>query len=159
MRLHQRAAIRLAAAIAGSDRAADAAQEGFIRAHHSLQRFDATRPFRPWLLRIIANAAKNEVRSSARHLRLADRARETHIELALPADPAVRSEDRRALIDALSALSVDDRQVIALRWFEEMNEAEIAEVLGVRRGTVKSRLHRAMARLRAELGPREDDDG
>lgn len=146
--------MRLAATIAGSDLAVDAAQEGFARAHRSLHRFDPRRPFRPWLLRIVANAAKNEVRSSARHLRLAGRAASVRIELATDDDPVERGESRQELIDALARLSVDDRTVIALRWFEEMSEADMAEVLGVRPGTVKSRLSRAMGRLRSELeGP------
>lgn len=129
-----------------------------MRAHRSLHRFDADRPFRPWLLRIVANAAKNELRSSARHLRLAERARAVVIDLAPPADPAIRAEERQALVEALSSLSVDDRGIIALRWFDDMSESEIADVLGIRRGTVKSRLSRAMARLRGALTTEVDDD-
>lgn len=129
-----------------------------MRAHRSLHRFDADRPFRPWLLRIVANAAKNELRSSARHLRLAERAHAVVIDLAPPADPAIRAEERQALVEALSSLSVDDRGIIALRWFDDMSESEIADVLGIRRGTVKSRLSRAMARLRGALTTEVDDD-
>ncbi|GJM38176.1 MAG: hypothetical protein DHS20C19_15430 [Acidimicrobiales bacterium] len=87
-----------------------------------------------------------------RHLRLVGRAGSVRIDLATSEDPVVREETRTELIDALGRLSVDDRTIIALRWFEEMSEADMAEVLDVRPGTVKSRLHRAMARLRAELG-------
>lgn len=148
--------MRLAATIAGSTLAADAAQEGFVRAHRALHRFDHRRPFRPWLLRIVANAAKNEVRTSARHRRLAGRAASVRIELTSTDDPVERDESRRELLDALGRLSVDDRTVIALRWFEEMGEADMAEVLAVRPGTVKSRLSRAMGRLRSELGGGDD---
>jgi len=151
VRRHQRAAIRIATTIAGSDRAADAAQEGFLRAHRSLGRFDASRPFLPWLLHIVANAAKNEVRSAVRHQRLAARACEFRIDVAPTDDPAVLSEERDQLAAAIARLSVDDRLVVALRWFEEMTESEMAEVLGVRPGTVKSRLNRAMTRLRSIL--------
>ncbi len=151
VRRHQRAAIRIATSIAGSDRAADAAQEGFLRAHRSLGRFDPSRPFLPWLLHIVANAAKNEVRSSLRHQRLAVRAYEFRIDVAPTVDPAVRSEERDQLAAAIARLSVDDRLVVALRWFEDMTESEMAEVLGVRPGTVKSRLNRAMTRLRSTL--------
>jgi RNA polymerase sigma factor (sigma-70 family) len=91
------------------------------------------------------------VRSSARHLRLAARAREVRIDVAPADDPAVRSEQREELVAAITRLSVDDRLVVALRWFEEMSECEMAEVLGVRPGTVKSRLNRAMTRLRSTL--------
>jgi RNA polymerase sigma-70 factor, ECF subfamily len=151
VRRHQRAAIRVAATIAGSDRAADAAQEGFLRAHRSLNRFDPRRPFRPWLLRIVANAAKNEVRSNIRHRRLAERALILRVVPAAPDDPAVQAEERDLLRAALARLSADDRLVLGLRWFEEMSEAEMAVVIGVRPGTVKSRLHRALRRLRTEL--------
>lgn len=106
----------------------------------------------------MANAAKNEVRSSVRHLRLAARAGELRIELAASIDTAVREEERRELIEALMSLTVDDRMIISLRWFEDLSEAELAEVMGVRPGTVKSRLHRAMGRLRAALGSRETQD-
>lgn len=91
------------------------------------------------------------MRSSARHLRLAARAREFSIDVAPTDDPAVRSEERDQLVAAITRLSVDDRLVVALRWFEEMSESEMAEVLGVRPGTVKSRLNRAMTRLRSTL--------
>jgi len=158
VRRHQRAAIRVAATIAGSDRAADAAQEGFLRAHRSLNRFDPRRPFRPWLLRIVANAAKNEIRSNTRHRRLAERAHILRIEPAEPDDPAVQAEERDLLRAALARLSADDRLVLGLRWFEEMSEAEMAVVIGVRPGTVKSRLHRALRRLRTELVNRGDTD-
>lgn len=151
VRRYQGAAIRVAAMIAGSDRAADAAQEGFLRAHRSLGRFDPTRPFRPWLLHVVANAAKNELRSSARHRRLEARAREFRLDVTPVDDPVVRSEEREQLVAAIARLSVDDRLVVALRWFEELSEFEMAEVLGVRPGTVKSRLHRAMTRLRSML--------
>lgn len=69
----------------------------------------------------------------------------------------MRREQREELVDGLNRLSVDDRLVIALRWFEEMNEAEMAVVLGVRPGTVKSRLSRAMARLRTALVEEAED--
>lgn len=158
MRLHQRAAVRLAATIAGTDRAADAAQEGFLKAHRALDQFDPRRPFRPWLLRIVANAAKNEVRSSTRHLRLAARANEVRVELTPPSDPAVQAEERRRLLDALTSLSIGDRTIISLRWFEELSEAELAQAMNIRPGTVKSRLHRAMGRLRAALESTETND-
>ena len=67
------------------------------------------------------------------------------------ADPAIVREDRDQLATALSRLGSSDRLVLALRWFEDLAESEIAEALGVRPGTVKSRLHRAMRRLRVEL--------
>ena len=129
-----------------------------MRAHRSLHRFDPDRPFRPWLLRIVANSAKNEIRSSARHLRLTERARRGLVELEPPTDPAVLDDRRRVLVTAINTLSLDDRMIICLRWFDDLSEVEIADVLDVRRGTVKSRLSRAMGRLRDALESPEDHD-
>lgn len=159
MRRHQRAALRVATAVAGHSRAADAAQEGFVRAFRSLDGFDPERPFRSWLLRIVANAAKNEIRSMDRHHRI-----EMKLNTLTPipndtvdaGELAVAGERRAALAAALARLRHDDRLILALRWFEDLREAEIAEVLEVAPGTVKSRLSRAMGRLRAELA--EDHD-
>ena len=67
-------------------------------------------------------------------------------------------EDRRRVVDAMNRLASGDRLVIALRHFEEMSEREMAETLDCRVGTVKSRLSRAMARLRTELDGTEVDD-
>ncbi len=151
VRRHQRAALRVATVVAGQDRAADAAQEGFVRAYRSIAGFDAERPFRPWLLRVVANAAKNEVRRAARHERVDLKVRAMAVVPEDGPDPAVTREQHDRLTSALSRLAPADRLVLALRWFEDMGEQEMAEVLAVRRGTVKSRLHRAMQRLRREL--------
>jgi RNA polymerase sigma factor (sigma-70 family) len=156
VRRHEAAAIRIASVVGGSQGAEDAVQEGFVRAFRALDRFDTSREFRPWLLRIVANAAKNRVRSDRRHERLRDR----HI--ALRPDPAgtgdgdasdtvVAAERRDVVAAAVGRLPVGDRIVIGYRWFEGMSERDMAIALGVRPGTVKSRLSRAMARLRAEL--------
>jgi RNA polymerase sigma-70 factor (ECF subfamily) len=66
-------------------------------------------------------------------------------------------ERRRELLDAINRLGADDRLVIALRWFLELNEEEMAGVLNCPRGTVKSRLSRATTRLRAVIGEGGDD--
>ena len=151
VRRHQRAALQVATAVAGSSRAADAAQEGFVRAFRKLHQFDDTRgAFRPWLLRIVANAARNELRRLDRHRRIDM----TVAALAVAGpedDPGAALARRQALGAAMASLSADDRLVLGLRWWAELTEAEMADVLDVAPGTVKSRLSRAMARLRAEL--------
>ncbi len=151
VRTYQRAALRVATVVAGPDRAADAAQEGFVRAYRSIGSFDVGRPFRPWLLRVVANAAKNEVRRASRHERVDLKVRAMAVVTDDAPDPAVTREQNAQLAGALARLAPADRLVLALRWFEDMSEQEMAEALGVRRGTVKSRLHRAMQRLRREL--------
>jgi RNA polymerase sigma-70 factor (ECF subfamily) len=151
VRRHQRAALRVAA-IAGAD-AEDAAQEGFVRAHAALHRFREGEPFRPWLLRIVANTARNRVRTSGRQRALALRAgARSTVGAEGPAEVVVGREQSERLVAALNRLGPKDRLVLAYRWFEGMSETEMAVALGCRPGTVKSRLSRAMARLRIELG-------
>ena len=155
VRRHEAMAVRVASVVCGSGGAEDAAQEGFVRAYRSLHRFDTRRPFRPWLARIVANVAKNRVRSEQRHLQLALREPGTGTAPVVAADAAIAAERRAVLADALGRLPERDRLVLVYRWFEDMTEREIADALGVRPGTVKSRLSRAMARLRTELSDRE----
>lgn len=144
--------------MAGSSRAADAAQEGFVRAFRKLHQFDESRgAFRSWLLHIVANAARNELRRLDRHRRI-DMTVASLAVVGPDHDPGVSLARREELATAIAALSVDDRLVLGLRWWAELTEAEMAEVLDVARGTVKSRLSRAMNRLRAELGEEGDDD-
>ena len=159
VRRHQRAAVRLAAAICG-DRTdgEDAAQEAVIKAHRSLHRFRSGADFRPWLLRIVANTAKNTVRGRSRRQALAVRAaRDGEDEADGPSDQVLFAHDLARVAEALALLREADRTVIALRYFAELSEREMADVLGRRPGTVKSRLSRALARLRSELedGPHD----
>jgi RNA polymerase sigma-70 factor (ECF subfamily) len=156
VRRYEATAVRVASAVCGSSAAEDAVQEGFIRAFRSLDRFDDRRPFRPWLLRIVVNVAKNRVRTEHRHAQLA-------LRTPSDGDPAgdagvdaiLAAERRAALAAAVARLPERDRVVLACRFFEGMSEREIATTLGVRPGTVKSRLSRAMARLREELAEKE----
>jgi RNA polymerase sigma-70 factor (ECF subfamily) len=152
VRRYEATAVRVAAVVCGSAGAEDAAQEGFIRAFRSLDRFDDQRPFRPWLLRIVINVAKNHARAEQRHAQLVLRAPSepgTSTDAAM--EGVLAAERRAALAVALARLPERDRVVLACRWFEGMSEREIATTLGVRPGTVKSRLSRAMARLREQL--------
>lgn len=134
--------------------AEDAAQEAFIRAYAGLARFRAGAPFRPWLLRIAANVARNRRRASSRRGSLVLRAAEARASGEAAPSPeavALAAEQRRLLLAALNGLREDDRLAIAARYFLDLSEAEMAVALGCARGTVKSRLARALGRLRAEL--------
>jgi RNA polymerase sigma-70 factor, ECF subfamily len=115
--------------------------------------FDAARPFRPWFLRVVANLARNHRRAQGRrtHLEVRVAAATTSTVGATPEDVAISDADRQQVVDALNRLDAEDRLVIALRWFEQMTEAEMAETMECPQGTVKSRLSRAMGRLRAVL--------
>jgi RNA polymerase sigma-70 factor (ECF subfamily) len=152
---YQGVAHRVAQVVLGDEaEAQDAAQEAFVKAYYALGRFRPGASFRPWLLTIVANEARNRRRSLGRRSGLALRlAEDRSAEDAAPSpEAAVLGRERReALVAALNGLRVDDRLVIAYRYFEHLSEAEMAIALGCRPGTVKSRLARALARLRAVL--------
>jgi RNA polymerase sigma factor (sigma-70 family) len=135
------------------DEAEDAAQEAFVKAYYALPRFRTEAPFRPWLLKIVANEARNRARSDRRRQGLALRAAAVSDRDAAPSPEtvALAFEDREALVAALNRLERRDREVIGYRFLLGLTEAETAEVLEVRPGTAKSRLSRAMAKLRTVL--------
>lgn len=149
--------------------AEDAAQEAFVKAYYALGRFRTQSPFRPWILRIVANEARNRVRSARRReglaLRVAEDRPSRDAAPSLEAAALDRERDE-ALLAAMAQLSEPDHQIIACRYLLDLSEAETAETLGIRRGTVKSRLSRALGRLRdvlpgtlGPLGATEVSDG
>jgi RNA polymerase sigma-70 factor (ECF subfamily) len=156
VREHQGIAFRTAYLITGS--AADAeesAQDGFVKAYRALRRFRPGAPFRPWVLEIVANEARNRRRSAGRRTALAVRAAAqapSGDAAPSPEGELLAAEERESLLEAVNRLREDDRLVIGCRYFLELSEEETAAALGIRRGTVKSRLSRALERLRAELG-------
>jgi RNA polymerase sigma-70 factor (ECF subfamily) len=150
---YQQIAFRTAFVITGSAAdAEDAAQDGFVKAYRALKSFRVGADPRPWLLRIVANEARNRVRSSQRRhgleLRLAEGFRPGDAAPS-PEAAAVATEDRRRLLDLINALGEEDRLVISSRYFLELSGEETAAALGIPEGTVKSRLSRALTRLRA----------
>jgi RNA polymerase sigma-70 factor (ECF subfamily) len=155
VRRHQNIAFRTAWVITGSAAdAEEAAQDAFVKAHRALGRFREGAPLRPWLLTIVANEARNRVRAAGRRERLVLRvAEERRPGGAVPSPEAalLDFEQRDELLAAVGELSETDRQAIACRYFLDLSEEETAAALGVRRGTVKSRLARALARLREDL--------
>lgn len=156
VRAHQEVAFRTAwIASGGADDAEDAAQEGFMKAFAALPRFRAGAPWRPWLLTIVANEARNRRRSASRREALALRAPEaTATDVAFEPSPeaaALATERRQELLDALRRLPEADQEVVAYRYLLELSEAETAAALDVPVGTAKSRLSRALDRLRATM--------
>jgi len=132
----------------------DVAQEAFIRAHRNLDRFDAQRPFGPWICRIAANLAVNHVRSpEAREDALPDGHAETPSTAAGPLQGVLDAEARTLLDRALGELPAEQRAVFCLRVFDELSYREIADTLGIEMGTVMSRLSRAREKLREALSP------
>jgi RNA polymerase sigma-70 factor (ECF subfamily) len=127
--------------------AEDIAQEAFLAAVRSLDRFDRRRPFGPWLHRIVVNRAIDW--SRARTLRReAGEAGVEHIAAA----PAPDNPHAHSLAEALAELSPEHRAVIVLRHLLEYTPGEIADLTGLPRGTVNSRLRRGLDDLALRLG-------
>ncbi|MFB7865292.1 RNA polymerase sigma factor [Streptomyces sp. NPDC056069] len=157
VRAHTAVALRAAVACGAGGDAEDVVQQAFFKAYRSLGRFKDGGSFRPWLLSIVANETRNTLRAAGRQRAVAGREAELLAgEPLIPegADPAVAAEEderRRRLRAALDALGEEQRQVVVHRYLLELDEAETAEALGWPRGTVKSRLSRALKRLGTTL--------
>jgi RNA polymerase sigma-70 factor (ECF subfamily) len=157
VRDHEEIAFRIAYVICGNAAdAEEAAQDAFVKAYNALGRFRSGEPLRPWLLAIVANEARNRRRSAGRRaalvLRAAGEGRPSGEAAPSPEAALLAGERRSQLLAALSTLNERDRTVVACRYLLELSEAETAAALGVRPGTVKSRLSRALDRLREEVG-------
>ncbi len=155
MREHQPGVFRLAYLMLGDcDDAEDIVQETFIRAYRAIETFDPAREMRPWLLSIAANLARNRRRSMARLWSAVQRLvfaqpellRSTSIE-----ETASAHLDAQQLWQIVQRLSVTDQEIIYLRYFLDVSEAEVAQIQQVAVGTVKSRTHRALAKLRGAM--------
>jgi RNA polymerase sigma-70 factor (ECF subfamily) len=156
VRRYQDVAVRTAHLICPETDADDAVQEAFIKAFDALPRFREGSPIRPWLLRIVANEARNRRRSAGRRHGLALRAADAMAPARTAPGPeqiVMAAEQRSELLAVLSTLRDEDREVLGARFLLDLSEAETAETLGIPRGTVKSRTSRALGRLREALGP------
>ena len=144
---------RLALRMCGESAADDVAQEAFLAAWRALPEFRGTCRFATWLYRLTTNAGIDYLRREKRHGHTDDI---TELELPddrpTPQDCAEQAETRRAVRRALSRLSAEHREVLLLRYMQELEYTEIAAALEVSEGTVKSRISRAKARLRELLG-------
>jgi RNA polymerase sigma-70 factor (ECF subfamily) len=168
VRRHEARAVRLAARMLGdADAALDAAQEAFVKAWRALPRFEGESRFSTWLVRIVINQCRNDLRQrkTVKHTRpmsldaplsssdgspgvLADAVAAAGPD---PFDLARGREVAGAIESALRRLDPDSREVLWLRDAEDLSYEDIAEVLDVPVGTVRSRLHRARADVRRHL--------
>ncbi|MEW2558071.1 RNA polymerase sigma factor [Streptomyces griseorubiginosus] len=167
VRAHTGIALRAAAALGAGADAEDVVQQAFVKAYCALGRFKDGSAFKPWFLSIVANETRNTVRTAARQRTLVGReaafaeAEPLIPEATDPAVAAVEIERRVALESALDKLSEEHRLVVTYRYLLEMDESETAQALGWPRGTVKSRLNRALRRLEKllpDFEPREGGD-
>jgi RNA polymerase sigma-70 factor (ECF subfamily) len=161
---HRRAAYLLALQLMGNrDDALDVAQDALLRFFSTLHRFRGDDPVRPWLYSIVRNRCRDLMRRSRvrKHEPLEAEPDRWRPELvdghADPHRDATQSELRRQVWTALAAISREHREILVLRDYQDLSYEEIAEVLGVPRGTVMSRLHRARKALAGAL--RLDRDG
>ena len=155
------AAHRTAVLFGAGDDAEDIVQEAFVKAFRALGRFHLGQPFRPWLLQIVVNETRNLHRSRQRRAGLALRVAaltpdpmHDPVHADVPEGEAVARERRVAILGAIRSLPDKDQQVITCRYLMDLSESETAEVLGWPRGSVKSRLSRALRRLQAVLPAR-----
>ena len=162
MRAYQDIAFRAAYLVTGSAAdAEEAAQDGFLKAHRALGRFRRGAPFRPWLLSIVVNEARNRRRSAGARQRLALRAFDDVVSggaAPSPESQVLVAEEQRLLLAAVAALRDEDRLVVSYRHFLGLSEEETAQLLGVPVGTVKSRLSRALAHVRQHLEKDEEEE-
>ena len=155
VRRYQVVAFRTAWLILGdADDAHDATQSGFLKAWLGIATVDPRRPVRPWLLTIVANEARNRRRSRRRWL--ARVLPEDRVELLAEAGPSLEQavsdrDEAAAVLRELAQMDETDRMTLWCRHVLGMSEQETAEVMACAIGTVKSRTHRALERLRERL--------
>jgi len=152
--------------------AEDATQNALIAIVRGLDRYDGRAEFSTWAYRVTSNACMDELRRRSRRPVPAATASEDHVSDLFgsagpararaedPADLAVRSEERGRLQDALDQLDESFRAPVVLRDVADMDYAEIAEILGLAPGTVRSRISRGRAKLAQilELGNQDESD-
>ncbi|HMA34570.1 MAG TPA: sigma-70 family RNA polymerase sigma factor [Chloroflexia bacterium] len=133
--------------------AEDAVQEAWLDAWRSLPRFQAGRPFRPWLLTLVANRCRMSARRGRSRWPLAGAWSPPAADGEAAEAHALRAAGDPELQAALATLRADQQQVLALRYYADLELDEIARLTNTPLGTVKSRLHRALRSLRAQLAP------
>ncbi|WP_431943404.1 RNA polymerase sigma factor [Micromonospora marina] len=158
---HTASAYRTAVLLGAGPDAEDVVQDAFVKAYRKLPRYRGEASFRSWLLAIVANETRNLHRTRTRRdgLTLRAAAAEPVAAATDGLDAVLAAERRAALVGALRRLPVRDREVIVCRYLLDLGEDETVTVLGLPRGTVKSRTHRALAKLRALLDREEAHRG
>jgi RNA polymerase sigma-70 factor (ECF subfamily) len=153
---YQHKAIRVAFLVTHDQTLAeDVVQESFLRIYRRIKHFDPSRPFEPYLLRSVVNAALNAVKQTGRHVSLEGDIH--HVEGLLAQAASVESEVeyiqlKQEIIAALARLEPRQRAAVVQRYYLEMTEKEMAAALHVPAGTVKWLLSTARAEIRALLG-------
>ena len=138
----------------GGDRplAEDLVQETFLRVLRSIGQYQHPRPFKPWLYAIATNLARDHYkRAETRYTVGEGNEGLARGQAVLPEARVLAEEEAERVAAAVTALPAGQREAVVLRYYQSLSLAEIAEALGVPLGTVKSRLHLGLRRLRAML--------
>lgn len=140
-------------------RADDLFQETFLRAVRAAATFDGSKRFRPWLTTIAVNLVRDEARKRKLRGEVALEGGDSDVRWSVPHAPgetpeesATRGDEAARVQQALVRLSEKEREIVLLHYYDCMTLAEAAETLAIPLGTVKSRLHGALERLRGLLG-------
>lgn len=127
----------------------DIVQEIYIQVHRSLEQFDANRPFKPWLMGVAMRQIHAYRRKRWTHLRILKKAEQVNevMESDFTSEVVDRLSNRR-LLASVDRLPFKLKQVIILHYLNEYSQEESAAILGIPLGTVKSRIHAALHKLR-----------
>jgi RNA polymerase sigma-70 factor, ECF subfamily len=124
----------------------------FARAHRALARLEPDDSLRPWLYRVAVNLSYNrQPRKGVSFSSLDDGTDDLAAEIESPSDAAERAERRRVVLECIDGLGAKHKIVVVLHYLNELSLGEIAEIVDAPVGTVKSRLHYALGRLRVRL--------
>lgn len=147
MKMYRSAALNFAFRYLGDfDEAEDAAQECFVKIYQNCRRFDPTRPFKTWFYSILINCCRDRLRHNRRFAGFIERFRETATTTTDPVEPG-GNQSRQLLQQALAKMEPSRREIIVLRFNDDMSYKEIARTLDISEGTVMSRLFRAKKEL------------
>ena len=138
--------------VKSADEAYDIVQEVFIRAIREPRFFDEDFRIRAWLFRVTSNLCFNQVRDRNRRGAILDAAPRTESNDASQVESVFEGQQRGEVLAAIDKLSEEHKDILLLRYYDDLSYAEIADVLGIKLGTVMSRLSRARTRLAEVMG-------
>jgi RNA polymerase sigma-70 factor, ECF subfamily len=145
----QRAALGF---LGDSDLAKDAAQDAMLKAYRARDRYDSTRPFYPWLYRIVKNTCFDILREQRRRPRSTVAPDQLQSSTKSATDNLLQKQREQLLWEAMQRLDDSHREIINLRHFQDLSYQEMAQMLEIAEGTVMSRLYRARKALATEMG-------
>ncbi|MGE7663941.1 sigma-70 family RNA polymerase sigma factor [Peribacillus sp. NPDC097197] len=128
----------------------DVVQDVYIQIYKSLRKYDRERPFKPWLTGIVVKTIQTYRRKRWMRLRISKKVEETK-QVAIPdfSNDIVEKISNRHLVDLVNQLPYKLKQVVILRYLNDYSQEEVARILDIPIGTVKSRIHASLKKLNA----------